>query len=149
MMQYGFVLCLQWASENITQKRVCKRREGKVISAHFTCKCIAIILGTTLMSPHAFPTFNPFLLTFAVRKQLAATKARCHIYLRNQFAKCHNDVADFNLLQRTSPFMLGCCSSLGDVLLAFFSSNSRLYRLNGMSLHIGYVVWVFICTRWE
>ena len=46
-------------------------------------------------------------------------------------AKCRNGFVDVNLLPRAIPFMLGCGSSLGDVLLAFFfSTNSRLYRLN-------------------
>ena len=48
-------------------------------------------------------------------------------------AKCRNGFSCFNLFPRAIPLMLGCGSSLGDVLLVFFFSfNSRLHGLNVM-----------------
>ena len=136
---------MHWASENITLKRIFKKRESgpllklshkPLISTHFTCKCIAIISGTTLMCPRfAFTTFDPFLPTFAVRKQLPAIQYYVVISsLEDDLSlmRCRNGFADFNLLPQAIPVMLGGCgSSLGEVLLTFFfSSNSRSYVLN-------------------
>jgi len=46
-------------------------------------------------------------------------------------AKCRNGFADFKLLPRATPLMVGCDSSLGDAMLGFlFSCNPRACGLN-------------------
>ena len=93
-------MCLYWrrTSENTTQKRLLKKRDGKVgpllkycrksrIITHFACKCTAFISGTFLMCLHfAFLISDPFLSTLTILKQLPVIQAQCHIYFRSWLA---------------------------------------------------------------
>ena len=63
-------------------------------------------------------------------------------------AKCRSSFADFNLLPRAIPLMVGCDSSLDDMMLDFlFSCNPFGCRLNVMKHVFRRFPWCFSFTR--